>query len=600
MTEYKAPQRDIMFVLDHLVDLPEIAAYERFQGLDTDTVAGLVDEAARFYETEWAPLNLLGDEIGAKWHDGDVSLPDGFRQAYEKFVDAGWNGFVLDPEYGGGGMPVALNTAMQEMLISANAALSMLPGLTTGAVHAINEHGDEAQKNTWLPKMTSGEWGGTMNLTEPEAGSDVGALRTKAVRQDDGTYRVKGTKIFISFGEHDLTDQIVHLVLARTPEAPPGTKGISLFIVPKFLLDEDGSIGERNDVKCVSIEHKMGIKSSPTCVLAYGDDSDGAVGYLVGEENHGMKYMFTMMNFARLAVGVSGFAIAERAWQAALGYAKERVQGRPLGSPAGTEATIIAHPDVRRMLMTMKAYQEAMRAIGYVNGAALDRAEWEPDPAKREVYQQFADLLTPITKAWCTDVGCEVASLAIQVYGGMGYVEEAGVSQFYRDLRITPIYEGTNGIQALDLIGRKLPMAGGQPVMRLIAEIRTLASELTGRGSDFDAIGERLSEAVDAVERSTLWIMEHGMKDPNDAAAGATPYLHLWGQTLGGYYLARSAVVADRLRNEGAADDDKEFLDAKVVTARFYAEQLLPQAVALEGAICNGKEVLFAIDPANL
>ncbi|MFN8102969.1 MAG: acyl-CoA dehydrogenase [Acidimicrobiia bacterium] len=600
MTEYAAPLRDMMFVLDHVVGLADILDYDEFRDIDADTARGLVEEAARFLEDVWAPTNQVGDEVGLRI-DGDVVItPDVFHAAYDKLVEAGWAGIAHDTEFGGGGVPAVLYAAMQEMMISANAALSMICGLTTGAVDLIHAHGDDDQKHTFLPKMVTGEWSGTMNLTEPDAGSDVGALKTRAVRQDDGTYKITGTKIFISFGEHDLTDQKVHLVLARAHDAPPGTKGISCFIVPKFLVGDDGSLGARNDVKCVSIEHKMGIKASPTCVMAYGEDSDGAVGYLIGEENAGMRYMFTMMNSARLAVGISGFAIAERAYQAALAYALERVQGRPLGSPAGTVATIIAHPDVRRMLMTMKAYNEAARAICYVNAAALDRARLEPDPAEREACQQFADLLTPITKAWSTDIGCEVASLAIQVFGGMGYIEEAGASQFYRDLRICPIYEGTNGIQALDLIGRKLPMAGGQPVFRLIGEMRDFDAELAGRGEDFEEMRERLSEAIVAVERTTGWIMEHGLADPNDAAAGATPYLRLWGFALGAYYLIKCAVAADDLRRSGTAGADKGYLDAKVVTARFFAEQLLPQASALVGAITAGKDILYAIDSEML
>lgn len=600
MPEYVAPLRDMMFALYHLARLEGILEYDEFRDIDADTACGLVEEAGRFLEEVWAPTNQVGDEVGLRLEGDEVITPDAFHQAYDKLLEAGWTGFAQDSEYGGGGMPAALYAAMQEMMLSSNAALSMLPGLTAGAAELIHTHGSEEQKHTFLPKMATGEWSGTMNLTEPDAGSDVGALKTRAVRQDDGTYRITGTKIFITFGEHDLTEQKIHLVLARTHDAPPGTRGISCFIVPKFLLEDDGSLGARNDVKCVSIEHKMGIKASPTCVMAYGEDSDGAIGYLIGEEHAGMRYMFTMMNGARLGVGISGMAVAERAYQAALAYALERVQGRPLGSPAGTTAAIVAHPDVRRMLMTMKAYTEAMRAICFVNAGALDRARFEPDAAQREEYQQFADLLTPITKAWCTDIGCDVASLAIQVFGGMGYIEETGVSQFYRDLRICPIYEGTNGIQALDLIGRKLPMAGGQPVFRLIAEMRGIDGDLTGRGEDFEVMRERLAEAVGAVERTTGWIMEHGLADPNDAAAGATPYLRLWGFTLGAYYLARSAVAADDLRSGGDAGEDKAYLDAKVVTARFFAEQLLPQASALVGAVTAGKDVLFAIDTEML
>jgi alkylation response protein AidB-like acyl-CoA dehydrogenase len=486
---------------------------------------------------------------------------------------------------------------LQELLSSANMAFSMCPLLTQGAIDMLMHHGSEEHKETFLRKMVTGEWTGTMNLTEPHAGSDVGASTTKAVPAGDGTYRITGTKIFISFGEHDMAENIIHLVLARTPDAPPGTKGISCFIVPKYLVNDDGSLGERNDAVCVSIEHKMGIKASPTCVMAYGEKGDGAVGYLIGEENEGMRYMFTMMNNARLSVGLEGLALGERAFQDALAYAQERRQGRALGAEKGVQSPIIEHPDVRRMLMTMKAYVEAMRALVYFNAEAIDLARYHPDETMREAKQDLADLLTPISKAWCTDVGVEVTSLAIQVYGGMGYIEETGVAQHFRDARITPIYEGTNGIQAMDLVGRKLPLKGGAVVREYLSMVAALDPALARAGGELEPIRAALADAVGALIESTTWFFDKGLESPVDALGGATPYLRLFGQVTGGWLLAREALAAHQQLTKG--EGDKAQLEAKITTARFYADNLLPQARGLLGAVQSGSTGLFDIAPEH-
>lgn len=599
MHTYTPPLWDLNFALEHIAGLEEIAALPGYEHADLGVVAGLLEEAGKFFAEVWAPTNQEGDRVGATWDDGEVILPESLVAAWHKLLEAGWHSLSFDEAYGGGGMPYSVGSVITEMMLSSNKSLSMLPGLSNGAIELLEKHGSEEQKETYLNKLVSGVWSGTMNLTEPEAGSDVGALRTKAVRQDDGSYRIFGTKIFISFGEHTATENIVHLVLARTPDAPPGTKGISCFIVPKFLVAEDGSLGERNDVKCVSIEHKMGIKSSPTCVMSYGDEG-GAVGYLIGEENRGMRYMFTMMNNARIGVAIEGPALAEIAYQAALAYARERVQGRPLGAPADGTYTIIDHADVRRMLMTMKAQVEAMRGLIFLLSGAADRAKAHPDPDVRARNAQLVDLLTPVAKGWCTDTGCEVASTAIQVHGGMGYIEEAGVSQIYRDVRIAPIYEGTNGIQALDLIGRKLPLDGGKPVLDLFADVRLTVAALADAGQAFDTIRENLTNAVNELEKSTFWIFEHGIKDPNEAAAGATPFLRQFGLTVGGWVLAQEALAAQGRLDKGADGSDRSRLEAKVVTARFFAETLLPEASSLTAAATQGKETLFAIDATHL
>jgi len=597
MADYSAPLADIRFVLRHVAGLGDLTSLEGFEHADPDVVDGVLEECARFMENEVAPLNRVGDVETSVWHpDGTVTTPTGFIAAYRAYVAGGWGGVPFPEAYGGGGFPWLVGIAMQEMLTASNEAFSMAPLLTQGAIDALLAHGDETQKETWLPKMVSGEWTGTMNLSEPQAGSDVGAVRTRAERQDDGTYRITGTKIWISWGEHDLADNIVHLVLARTPDAPPGTKGISMFIVPKLLVGDDGSLGERNAVVCQSIEHKLGIKASPTCVLDY----DGATGYLVGEEDRGMAYMFTMMNNARLSVGLQGLAVGDRAYQDARQYAQERQQGRAPGAPAGEQSPIVEHPDVRRMLLTMKAQLEALRCLIYVTAQGIDVAHRHTDDHARTTAQERVDLLIPLCKGWGTDLGVEITSTAIQVFGGMGYVEETGVAQHFRDARIAPIYEGTNGIQAMDLVGRKLPMRAGGVVKDLLAEIGATVERGRAAGGDHATIADRLAVGLAAVTETTDWLMAKGLEDVRHALAGATPYLRQLGTVVGGWLLAESALAADEVAAAGGGGFDEAFLAAKRTTARFYATQLLPQAAGLTGAITAGFDDLLALSPAQL
>jgi 3-(methylthio)propanoyl-CoA dehydrogenase len=490
-----------------------------------------------------------------------------------------------------------ITVVLQEMLTSANMAFSLCPLLTQGAIDMLSHHGSPEQQAVYLEKMVTGEWTGTMNLTEPEAGSDVGALRTRALPAtdaSDGSWRITGTKIFITYGEHDMTDQIVHLVLARVPDAPPGTRGISCFIVPKYLVNQDGSLGERNDVRCVSIEHKMGIHGSPTCTMSYGDQG-GAVGYLIGEANQGMRYMFTMMNNARLSVGLEGLALAERAYQAAVGHAWQRRQGRAIGSSDTQPSLIAEHPDVRRMLLTIKAYTEAMRCLLYLNAESIDLFRHHDDPDVRQARHELVELLTPISKAWSTDLGVELTSVAVQVYGGMGYVEETGVAQYFRDSRIAPIYEGTNGIQAADLVMRKLPMRGGGVVKDQLAAMAAVADDLAAAGDELAGIGARLAEATAALQEASDWLLDRVAGSPNDALAGATPYLRMFGLVAGGWLLARSALAAKRVLDGGSSPEPDQWLCEKVATARFYASQLLPQACGLLPAVTAGAAGLYAV-----
>src|SRR5688572_393661 len=470
MSTYNAPLKDMQFVLRELVGLSEISALPGWQDATPELADAVLAEAAKFAREVLDPLNRTGDEHGARFSHGKVTLPEGYADAYSKFVEAGWNSLSGDPEYGGQGLPHVVSSAVQEMWNSANMAFCLAPMLTSGVLEALKHHASPEQQALYAPRLITGEWCGTMNLTEPQAGSDLSAVRTVATREGDH-YRLRGTKIFITYGEHDMSENIVHLVLARTPDAPEGVKGISLFVVPKYLVNHDGTRGERNDVTCVSIEHKLGIHASPTCVLAYGQDK-GAVGYLVGEENRGLEYMFTMMNHARLGVGVEGVGLAERAYQHALEYARTRVQGRAIGQRSGDRVTIIHHPDVKRMLLTMKAQTEAMRGLAYVAAAALDLARRHPDRAEQRRNHALLDLLTPVVKGWCTEQCVEVASIGMQVHGGMGFVEETGAAQYLRDARITTIYEGTTGIQANDLVGRKVAFEKGATAFALIAEMR--------------------------------------------------------------------------------------------------------------------------------
>ena len=595
MSEYSPPLDDMKFTLKEVVNVNSLSELPAFNEVGLEALDSLLDEASRFFNEVISPTNRTGDLEGSLLNDdGSVSTPSGFREAYAQYVDAGWGAISFDPEYGGGGFPWLVGIAVTEMLTAANMALSLNPMLTQGSIHALTAHGNQEQKLAWLPKLITGEWAGTMNLTEPQAGSDVGALTTKAELQDDGTYKITGQKIYITWGEHDLTENIVHLVLAKTPDAPPGTKGISLFIVPKFIINDDGSIGEENDIKCLSIEHKLGIHASPTCVLQFGDDG-GATGYIVGEENSGMRYMFTMMNQARLAVGLEGLAVADRAYQQALDYALERMQGRRADTPKGESVPIIDHPDVRRMLMTMKAYIEAMRCMIYLNAKSIDIAHHHPDEDERTRGHELTDLLTPLSKSWCTDLGNELTSLGIQIHGGMGFVEETGAAQHYRDIRIAGIYEGTNGIQAIDLVGRKLSMRKGDVVRELLLEINETASEL--HSANLKGIARPLEDAVKDMQAATEWLIEKGGASTDDGLAGATPYLRMFGTTVGGWLLAKSALQAKKQIDEG---NDSEFLQAKIETAAFYAEQLLPQVSGLLPATVSGAQSLYAIKPERL
>lgn len=571
---YKAPLAEQRFVLDTIADLPALASLPQYEAASSDMVEAILTESARLAEDVFAPLNKIGDTVGAKWDKGHVTLPDGFAEAYRLYVEGGWATLGADPAYGGQGMPFVLASAVQEQFTSANMAFSLNMMLTLGAIEALTAHASEELKQTYLTRLISGEWTGTMNLTEPQAGSDVGALRTTAEPAGDGSWWIKGQKIFITWGEHDVAENIVHLVLARTPGSPAGTKGISLFVVPKFLVGEDGQPGARNDAWCVSIEHKLGIHASPTCTMSFGD-ADTCIGYMVGAENAGMRAMFTMMNHARINVGLQGVAIGERAYQAALAYARDRVQVK----------RIIEFADVRRMLMTMKTTVEAARALTYLNAAAVDRGHAGDADA-----QALADLLTPVTKSYATDIGVEIASIGVQIHGGMGFVEETGAAQHLRDSRIAPIYEGTNGIQALDLVNRKLPQGRWKA---LIAEMR---AECAGLSGELTTLASPLSAAVQMLEDTTEAIL--AMQDAEDRAAGASPYLRLFATTAGAYLLTRQAAVASvRL---AAGEGDSAFLAAKIASARFYCEQILPQVYGLVGPASAGAAALFATPESAL
>jgi alkylation response protein AidB-like acyl-CoA dehydrogenase len=596
MSSYSAPLKDMQFVIRDLIGLAEISALPGFEEVNADLIDAVLGEAAKFAREVLDPLNRSGDKQGARLTAGQVSAPDGFAQAYRQFVEAGWNGLAAQPAFGGQGLPHLAAVPVVEMWNSANLSFSLCPMLTSGVLEALRVHGTPEQQARYLPQLTPGRWTGTMNLTEPQAGSDLSAMRTRAVREGDH-YRIHGTKIFITWGEHDMAENVVHLVLARTPDAPEGVRGLSLFIVPKFLPKDDGTPGERNDVKCVSIEHKLGIHASPTCVLSYGEGK-GAVGYLVGEENRGLEYMFTMMNHARLGVGVEGVAVAERAYQHALEHARTRVQGREIGQKSGDRVTIIHHPDVRRMLMSMRSKVEAMRALTCAAAAALDKAHHHPDDAARRRNQALIDLLTPIVKGWCTEQAVEIASTGIQIHGGMGFVEESGAAQYLRDARITTIYEGTTGIQAMDLIGRKVAHEKGASAFALISEMRAVEAEL-GKTEAVAGASMRasLKDAIDALEAATRWVVDTYPKDPRAAAAVSVPYLMLFGVVAGGWMMARAASFAHAALSNPAADH--EFMQAKLATARFYAEHELPRAAALAREVASGAGSVLALEPAR-
>ncbi len=578
---YRAPVRSIAFTLKHAGGLSAAIAEGLYGDLSEDLIEAVLEEAGKFATDVIGPLNKTGDEHGAQLQGGEVIMPPGWKEAYEAWAAAGWNSLAGPAEWGGQGLPHSLSAACIEMWNSASMAFGIGPVLSMGAAEAIASHATQELKRAYLPKLVSGEWMGTMNLTEPQAGSDLSTLRTRAERAPDGSYRVSGQKIFITYGEHPLTPNIVHLVLARLPDAPAGTRGLSLFLVPKFLLNADGSIGARNDVRCHSIEHKLGIHASPTCTMVFGDQG-GAIGYLVGEENRGLNCMFTMMNNARLAVGLQGVAIAERAYQQALAYAKERRQGRAHGS--GGMSPIIAHPDVKRMLSTMQALTKAARAICYKTASAIDRSERERDETARAAAQARASLLTPVAKAFSTDIGVEAASLGVQVHGGMGYIEETGAAQHYRDARIAPIYEGTNGIQAIDLVTRKLPLAGGGALRSYLAELHQVAAAVKAvNDPSFGSTGRRLEEAVVSLERASSWLLDRLGAEPDAALAGATAYLRLFAYAAGGCALAEDALAAKTMAGAGAANPDPF-----VSIARFFAENICVQAQALERTVIDG------------
>ncbi len=585
MSEYHAPVKEMLFALRDLGNLAAVNRLPVFADATPDLVEAVLEEAAQLATEVIAPTNVIGDTQGSRVENDEVVVPGEFKAAYDQFVESGWCGIAQSEDYGGQGLPYLVGLATQEMWKSANMAWSLCPLLTTGAAHAIESHGDQALREKYLPNMISGKWTGTMNLTEPQAGSDLAAVRSQAVPEGDH-YRVTGQKIFITWGDHNMTENVIHLVLARLPDAPEGSRGLSLFLVPKYLVNDDGLAAERNGVKPVSVEHKLGIHGSPTCVMAFDD----AIGYIVGKPHHGLAHMFTMMNHARLGVGLEGVSISERAYQQAREYAIERIQGQMPGVKG--RVSIIHHPDVRRMLMTMKCQIEAMRAVVYMTGAALDLAHGAEDEAERQKYQARVDLLTPVVKGWATETGQNLTSLALQVHGGMGYVEETGVAQHFRDARITTIYEGTTGIQAGDFVGRKLLRDGGQSLQVFLADVQETCVELERHGDSLATIRSALLDGCTALVASAETLMAQFQKDPAMPGAISFNLLMLMGVLTGGWQMARSAIVASDLIAEGR---DKEFHEAKVITARFYAEHIMPGIGAYKKAIESGGELVMAL-----
>ena len=591
MAAYQAPLRDLVFNVREIADLAAVAKLPGYEE-SSDLLEAIVEEAANFATKVLDPINATGDREGSHFDAGAVTTPKGFKEAFKQFADAGWIGLPMPTEYGGQGLPQLLGTAALEMWQASNMAFSNGPLLNQGAIEAILLCGTDEQKQTFIPKLVSGEWTGTMDLTEPQAGSDLAQVKTKAVPEGDH-YRITGQKIFITYGEHDYTDNIVHLVLARTPSAPEGVKGISLFVVPKRKLNPDGSLGEPNDVTCAGIEHKMGIHASPTCTMNYGEKG-GAVGYLIGKENEGLKYMFVMMNAARFSVGVQGYAIADRAYQAALAYARDRVQSKDIAAKEWTPVRIIEHPDVRRMLMNVKSQVEAMRSFGFFTAAQLDHAHANPDEKAKAAALSMVELFTPIVKAWSTEVSQALVSEALQVFGGMGFVEETGVAQYYRDVRICQIYEGTTGIQSNDLMGRKFLKDNGKTALLVIGQMQATLKELAASDDEnVKAIGERFGAAVTALAQTSQWLGGEGMKalagkgDVRTMFAGAVPYLMLWGYVCGGWMMAKSALIA-------AQKSADPFYATKLVTARFYAEHVLPKTSALAHEVQHGGPTTMA------
>lgn len=590
MTTYSAPIQDMQFVMTELAGYKELAQLPGFEEATTDLLSVVLEEAGKLATGVLAPLNQKGDQQGAKLVDGKVAATEGFAEAYQQFVEGGWMGISQSADYGGQGLPYLLATATSEMWNGSNLAFSLCPLLTTGAIEAIQMHANDALKEKYLPRLISGEWAATMNLTEPQAGTDLAAVRSKAVPEGDH-YRISGQKIFITWGDHELTDNIIHLVLARLPDAPEGVRGISLFLVPKFMVNEDGSLAERNDVRAVSLEHKMGIHASPTCVMSYGDEA-GAIGYLVGEANKGLACMFTMMNHARLGVGTQGVAISERAYQQALAYARDRMQGEAPGVQG--RAAIIHHADVRRMLMTMRALTEAGRAVNYLSCAALDIAHHGATPEQRKAALARVDLLTPIAKGWCTEVAQEVTSLGVQIHGGMGFVEETGAAQHMRDARITTIYEGTSGIQALDLVGRKILRDGGQSLTSLLTEMQAFDQELQAAPAELDSLKKSYPQALKALMGAAMWLRDHAMDSPHTPGAISFDFMMLMGTVVGGWQMAKAAVIAQS--KLAAGEGDTNFNSAKVAMARFYCAHILPRAQAYVAGVMAGESAIMGLD----
>jgi hypothetical protein len=589
---YRAPVKDFMFGLKELAGLEQLTQIPEFAEAGLDTAQAVLEECAKFNEGVVAPLNWEGDKNPSSWKDGVVTTTPGFKEAFKQYGEGGWQGLQHPVDFGGQGLPKAIGAACGEILNSANLSFALCPLLTDGAIEALLTAGSDEQKALYLPPMNEGRWTGTMNLTEPQAGSDLAAVRTRAEPQPDGTYKIFGTKIFITYGEHDMAENIVHLVLARVAGAPEGVKGISLFICPKFMVGADGSLGERNDVHCVSIEHKMGIKASPTAVLQFGDHG-GAIGYLVGQENRGLEYMFIMMNSARFAVGVQGIAVAERAYQKAVEYARDRVQSRPVDGSVAGAASIIHHPDVRRMLMTMRAYTEGCRALALVAGAAYDAAHHHPDAETRKVNQTFYEFMVPLVKGYSTEMSLEVTSLGVQVHGGMGFIEETGAAQYYRDAKILTIYEGTTAIQSNDLVGRKTARDGGQTAKALADQIEQTEAALAARD---DAAAQSFAKNLKVARLAFLdavdFIAGSAKGNPNAAYAGSVPYLMLTGNLMAGWQMGRALLAAQDCLNEG---EDVAFMQAKIVTARFYAEHILVKAPGLRDAIVGGADSVCAM-----
>ncbi|MBF8179306.1 MAG: acyl-CoA dehydrogenase [Burkholderiaceae bacterium] len=593
---YVAPLKDMLFVMNELADLAAINALPGCEDATPETVEAVLEENARFCGEVIAPLNQAGDRHPSEWKDGKVTTTPGFKEAFKAYAEAGWQGVQHPTDFGGQGLPKLVATPCMEMLNSASLSFALCPLLTDGAIEALMTAGSDQQKEKFLPNFIAGKWTGTMNLTEPQAGSDLALVRSRAVPQGDGTYKISGTKIFITYGEHDMAENIIHLVLARTPDAPEGVKGISLFLVPKFLVNEDGSLGERNDAFCVSIEHKLGIKASPTAVLQFGDHG-GAIGTLIGQENRGLETMFIMMNAARFAVGIQGISVAERAYQKAVAYAKDRVQSKDLEGSA-TAVSIIHQPDVRRMLMSMKAQIEGARALAYVGAAAFDIAHHHPDEKVRNAQQAFYEFLVPVIKGWSTEMSIDVASTGLQIHGGMGFIEETGAAQYYRDARILTIYEGTTAIQANDLVGRKTVRDGGAVARGIIAAVRATEAELAkSTAPDLKAIGVHLAEASTALEEVVAYVVANIQSDIKGVFAGSVPYLKLAGIVLCGWQMGRAALIAQAKLDAGSGD--AKFYQAKIATARFFADYFLSQAVAYRSAIVSGSAGVLALDEAQ-